>query len=103
MFGDIASNLLQHSQPLLLLSPLWLLLLWRLWRFTVQPLINTKEPRELPYWIPFIGHAVSYIRDAYSTLTYGRLYFGDDRKPSSITLGGEVMYIITAPQDVVAA
>lgn len=80
-----------------------MLLLWRLWRFTIQPLLNTKEPRELPYWIPFLGHANSYIRDAYSTLTYGRLYFGDDRKPFSITLGGEVMYIITAPQDVVAA
>ncbi|KAL4812023.1 cytochrome P450 [Aspergillus spinulosporus] len=29
--------------------------LWRLWRFTVHPLLNPNLPRELPYMIPFIG------------------------------------------------
>jgi hypothetical protein len=80
-----------------------LLFSWRFWRFTVRPLFHPKEPKELPYWTPFIGHAIAYLRDSYSTITYGRLFFGDDRKPFSMTLGGEVMYILTAPQDVVAA
>lgn len=31
------------------------LLLWRLWRFTIRPLLNPHQPRELPYWIPMIG------------------------------------------------
>lgn len=28
------------------------LLLWRLWRFTVEPLIYPNEPKTYPYWIP---------------------------------------------------
>ena len=29
-----------------------LLLLWRLWRFTVVPFLQPLEPKEIPYWIP---------------------------------------------------
>ncbi|PYH86451.1 cytochrome P450 [Aspergillus uvarum CBS 121591] len=29
-----------------------LLVIWRLWRFTVRPLLNPDSPREVPYWIP---------------------------------------------------
>ena len=29
-----------------------LLLLWRLWKFTVIPLLKPDEPKILPYWIP---------------------------------------------------
>ncbi len=29
-----------------------LLLLWRLWRFTLLPAIRPDEPKELPYWLP---------------------------------------------------
>jgi hypothetical protein len=86
--------------PLFLLS---LLFIWRLWRFTILPSFHPHEPKELPYWTPILGHAVSYLRDSFSTLTYGREYFGNDRKPFSINLAGEVMYVITAPQDVIAA
>lgn len=31
---------------------LLVLLSWRLWRFTILPLLRPNEPRELPYWIP---------------------------------------------------
>ena len=29
-----------------------LLLLWRIWRFTITPTFRPSEPKELPYWIP---------------------------------------------------
>lgn len=29
-----------------------ILLLWRLWVFTVLPALRPDEPKELPYWIP---------------------------------------------------
>lgn len=29
-----------------------LLLLWRLWCFTIRPTFAPTEPKELPYWIP---------------------------------------------------
>ena len=32
------------------------LLLWRLWTFTLHPLLNPLEPREVPYWIPCESH-----------------------------------------------
>lgn len=28
------------------------LLIWRLWRFTIAPLLYPGNPKELPYWIP---------------------------------------------------
>jgi len=28
------------------------LLCWRLWRFTIMPVMNPSAPKELPYWIP---------------------------------------------------
>jgi hypothetical protein len=32
-----------------------ILFLWRLWSFTVVPLLRPSSPKTLPYWIPFIG------------------------------------------------
>lgn len=29
-----------------------LLHLWRLWRFTIEPMMKPTEPKELPYWLP---------------------------------------------------
>jgi hypothetical protein len=29
-----------------------LLLAWRIWRFTITPIIYPDDPKELPYWIP---------------------------------------------------
>lgn len=29
-----------------------LLVIWRLWRFTIRPLLNPDSPREVPYLIP---------------------------------------------------
>ena len=35
----------------LVLAPV-ILLIWRLWRFSIIPLLYPKDPKELPYWIP---------------------------------------------------
>ena len=32
--------------------PILLLLLWRLWTFTIFPSLRPREPRTIPYWIP---------------------------------------------------
>lgn len=32
-----------------------LLLLWRLYRFTITPVLFPHDPKEYPYWIPIIG------------------------------------------------
>ena len=35
----------------LIVVPLFLVL-WRLWRFTLLPILRPNDPEELPYWIP---------------------------------------------------
>lgn len=30
-------------------------LLWRLWAFTLKPMLRPDEPKPLPYWVPFLG------------------------------------------------
>lgn len=43
------------TSPLLsiiLFSSLAILLLWRLWAFTVLPALYPDDPKELPYWMP---------------------------------------------------
>lgn len=29
-----------------------LLLTWRIWTFTILPVLHPQEPKQLPYWIP---------------------------------------------------
>ncbi|KAF2188706.1 cytochrome P450 [Zopfia rhizophila CBS 207.26] len=97
------SSVCSLGLPVIILICLVLVLvLWRLTRFTLLPLLHPEEPREVPYWTPFLGHAISYFRDPTRTLTYARNYFKDDRKPLTINLAGEMMYVITAPGDVTA-
>jgi hypothetical protein len=28
---------------------------WRLYRFTIYPVTHPNDPKEYPYWVPFIG------------------------------------------------
>jgi len=76
------------------------LLTWRLWTFTIRPLLTPNEPRPLPYWIPLIGHGFRFLRDSQALFTAGRLYFNNTREPFSITVFGETIYILTSPRDV---
>lgn len=41
-----------YSIALVPLSLLLCLLVWRLWRFTVLPMLHPNDPKELPYWMP---------------------------------------------------
>jgi hypothetical protein len=63
----------KFGQATACLATLWMA--WRLWAFTVRPaLLRPNEPRELPYCVPLLGHAVPFFRDAHDTLTRARKY-----------------------------
>ncbi|KAL8783070.1 MAG: hypothetical protein Q9213_004882 [Squamulea squamosa] len=79
------------------------LVIWRLWRFTISPWLHPQDPRELPYWIPVLGHARAFLSNQDKLLSYGRNYFENTREPFALTLGGEKLYILTSHADVVAA
>ena len=48
--GGLDRHLFSVIQLVLLAAGL--LLLWRLWRFTIRPAMKPNQPRRLPYWIP---------------------------------------------------
>ncbi|KAF2626547.1 putative cytochrome P450 [Macroventuria anomochaeta] len=76
------------------------LLSWRLWRFTIRPRFHPTEPKELPYWIPFIGHALNIFRDFNSTISRGVKYFQHTNEPFTITIAGEQIHVATSAEDI---
>ncbi|KAL4808792.1 putative cytochrome P450 [Aspergillus unguis] len=72
-------------------------LAWRLWRFTIRPRLHPDEPKTVPYWIPFIGPAISF-RDFDQAVTDTISKF-NSKAPFSVTLYGSPLYIITDPID----
>ncbi|KAL1653244.1 hypothetical protein SLS61_004121 [Didymella pomorum] len=76
------------------------LLTWRTWKFTLVPLLHPNEPDDLPYWLPFIGHALSILRGFNITVTQGVQYFQHSPGPFAMTLLGEKVYVATSASDV---
>ena len=68
----------------------------------IIPLLNPREPQEVSYWIPFIGHALGFVKSQDRVLNYGCEYFKNTREPFAITLGRERLYILTSYHDVIA-
>ncbi|PQE22380.1 cytochrome P450 protein [Rutstroemia sp. NJR-2017a WRK4] len=85
---------------------LFLLLLWRIYRFTITPWLYPQNPRELPYWIPceseYIAHWHSYFTCFVLIYHFGRhrVYFGNTKALYSITLAGETICVITGGDDI---
>ncbi|KAI0837162.1 putative cytochrome p450 [Hypoxylon sp. FL0890] len=74
------------------------LLAWRLWRFTISPNMYPDSPKELPYWIPVIGHGFAFFRNADSLIAKASKYFGT-KEPYSLTVFGNTLYIVTESYD----
>ncbi len=73
-----------HHTPLLVLACLGvLLLLWRLWRFTIVPAWWPDEPKLLPYWVPGVGRFCSDVKYLGFPLTI-RLRSDIQAKPGSL-------------------
>ncbi|KAL7626984.1 hypothetical protein AAE478_003759 [Parahypoxylon ruwenzoriense] len=91
----------QQTVLLHILSPLLLVwCLWRLWKFTITPLLYPERPKELPYWIPILGHGPAFFKSSDALLAKASKYFGT-REPFAVTLFGSTMYIVTNPQHTV--
>ena len=103
LFHDGAFLVASGTSSVLVSSIIYLgvlLLAWRLWRFTISPALRRDEPEELPYWIPYVGHAISFWQNADDLLSYGRKYFANTRRIFTITVAGQSLYIVTSPQDI---
>ncbi|GFF33514.1 25-hydroxycholesterol 7-alpha-hydroxylase [Aspergillus udagawae] len=79
------------------------LVLWRIWRFTVLPSYYPNDPKELPYWIPFLGHGAAFFSNSNALLSRARNYYNNIQDPFALTIANSLIYVITKPQDVAEA
>ncbi|CAI6285269.1 unnamed protein product [Periconia digitata] len=94
-------DLTLHSLAIrLVFTALSLLLSWRFWRFSIRPRLNPDEPKELPSWIPFIGHAFSFFSSFNGAINKGKVYFAPSREPFAVTVAGQTIYVATSADDI---
>ncbi|KAH7304285.1 putative cytochrome P450 [Stachybotrys elegans] len=86
----LLSSLTLTKVVVLLLLPL---LTWRLWKFTLIPLLHPDRPKEFPYWIPTHGRA--FFLDSNGLLSRARGYMGNTQEPFSLTAFGMTFYVVT--------
>lgn len=77
----------------------FLLLLWRTWRFVILPALHPDDPKELPYWIPVVGHAVSFFNNSYELLRHGDKYFRGSKETYALEVMGQTIYVVTSGRD----
>ncbi|KAM3064745.1 hypothetical protein ACMFMG_005733 [Clarireedia jacksonii] len=91
------------SYPLLkfVVYGLFTLVTWRFVRFTLIPYFRPNDPKELPYWMPFVGHTFSFFQNPQALLDVGMQKIGGaERRPFALFAFGITNYILTNPKDV---
>lgn len=104
---DVFLNLTSSARPsqtslptsiLVLFGTLWIT--WRIWRFTIRPALHPNGPKEIPYLVPFVGHALAFYKSFNDLVAHGRQYLGNTDEPFTLTIAGERIYIVYSPEDV---
>ncbi|GME24192.1 cytochrome P450 [Neofusicoccum parvum] len=107
MLIDVASLIYSNvatanPSPSITIALLCLLMYaWRLWNFTLSPLLDNKRPEQIPYWIPFLGHSINFMQSTDRLIEYGLNLFRRSREPFAVKVLGEQVYAITSPEDAV--
>ncbi|KAM4066411.1 cytochrome p450 [Hirsutella rhossiliensis] len=74
---------------------------WRCWMFIVYPLLHPQNPRQLPYWIPIVGHGFAFFKNSPAVLGRADEHFGGSKELYSLCLFGETIYVVTDPRHTV--
>ncbi|KAK4209840.1 cytochrome P450 [Rhypophila decipiens] len=98
MLRELSQSLPLSATVVLLI--LGLLLSWRLWMFTLKPLIFPSAPKVLPYWIPC--HSIAFFRSSDKAIERGLRYVRYSYEPFALQVLGKKLYIISSPTDVTA-
>ncbi|KAL4786384.1 cytochrome P450 oxidoreductase [Aspergillus varians] len=85
------------------ITTLSLLIVWRIWRFEIMPRYYPDDPKELPYWIPILGHGVAFFNNSNALLSRAKKHFNHVQDPYALTIANSLTYVITKPQDVAEA
>jgi hypothetical protein len=73
---------------------------WRLYRFTIQPKLYPNDPKQLPYWLPFIGHLIPFFQNFNNAISSGRKNFHPSSEPFVMTVAGQTIYVATSAEDI---
>ncbi|KAK0710021.1 cytochrome P450 [Lasiosphaeria miniovina] len=78
------------------------LIIWRLWKFTLYPILHPTEPKELPSWIPskFSSHGFAFFHNSQAFLAKATKAIGG-KDPFAVTVFGSHFYIITQPKQTI--
>ncbi|PSR82481.1 hypothetical protein BD289DRAFT_12951 [Coniella lustricola] len=98
--GALLKGIQQLVPAITALATIWLG--WRFCTFTLWPALHPQRPKPLPYLVPVLTHVFGMSKNAAALYTRGREYFGNTREIFSVTVMGEVLYIVTSPSDVQA-
>jgi cytochrome P450 len=79
------------------------LAIWRVWRFSVFPILYPQDAKELPYAIPILGHGLPFFNDSNALLNKARRYFNHTDEPFLLILFGIPVYFITKAEDIADA
>ncbi|QMW47793.1 hypothetical protein G4B11_011311 [Aspergillus flavus] len=83
---------------------LYLLLLvlfaWRLWAFTISPRLYRDRLEYLPYWIPYLGHAVPFFRNSSALFARAKKEFR--HKLCALRIAGQDMVMVTTAAQIAA-
>ncbi|KND88582.1 7-alpha-hydroxycholest-4-en-3-one 12-alpha-hydroxylase [Tolypocladium ophioglossoides CBS 100239] len=101
VYGSAGILDVSSSRLLAVVFSLSLLVLWRLWRFTVLPMLYPDQPKEFPHWIP--GHGRAFFRDSNGLLARARKHFGNSKEPFALTAFGMTFYVVTQVKQSVQA
>ncbi|KAH8892366.1 cytochrome P450 [Thozetella sp. PMI_491] len=85
---------------LLLLTVAWLS--WRIWKFTILPILRPNDVKYLPYWIPCESFLQIKCYSWISLLNHPREYFGNTRETFVLTVAGQKLYILTSAKRILA-
>ena len=73
---------------------------WRLWTFSLLPRLHPHNARQKPYYLPYIGHALGFVRNNELIFSRSIEYFRGSQRPFALTLLGRRVYIVTALRDI---
>ncbi|KAJ2983632.1 hypothetical protein NQ176_g545 [Zarea fungicola] len=92
LFGDFSNPFLSL---VVWLTALWIA--WYFWSFVLRPQVYKHEPPIYPYWIPFVGHLRSFVKDAGTLVKKAESHFGKGEL-FGVQIAGQKLYIITSAE-----
>ncbi|RAH63499.1 cytochrome P450 [Aspergillus piperis CBS 112811] len=82
------------SNYLLLIVAFFIYFSWHAVKFWNNKHLDNREPPPIPYWVPGIGHTLSFLSDADKMIDHALAYLKTKRSPFKLHVGGKSLYVV---------